>query len=370
MIDRIIKMPSLNANDDRPVLIKWLLPDHAEVHVGQLVAIVETTKTTLEVECSVDGYLAHVAVAGQAVPVGAPIGVVLADAHEDPHLYLDVASKDAFASGKLWTKKAELIAKKSGLNIAEIANRLGRQVTEADVIGNQAPGSNVDDLVDDRYPSRRIERVLLIGGGGGGGAIVIDAINRCSHQRVIGILDNNVAIHGKRQMGIPILGANDRALALWQEKKFDAAIIVVTANIDDRQALFEELSGQGIPFTNVIDSTVQIRSNVSIGVGNLIMANCFLAACVTIGNNNFMASHVCIEHHSTIGNHCTFGPRSATSGAVTVGNRVKFGMGVLVEPYLSIGDNVLVPSGVVVTAPIPANNIAKIPVAYALKTRT
>lgn len=156
---------------------------------------------------------------------------------------------------------------------------------------------------------------------------------------------------------------------LWDQQFFDTAIIVVTAQIDQRKALFEDLVTLNIPTTNVIDPSVEIRANVQMGTGNLIMANGFIAACVAIGDNNFMASHVCIEHHSTVGSHCTFGPRSATSGAVVIGNEVKFGMGVLVEPYLRIGDGSLIPSGCILTQSLPPHSVVKMHSIQTVKTR-
>ncbi len=353
-----VKLPSLNANDDQAELVKWMQPDGAAVRAGDVIALVETTKSVVEIEAPASGHCRQVAALGTRLATGAEVAWILASA--DTPLPASAEPAPAAAGQRPWTRKAELVAKKLGLDIQAIADKLGRQVNEADVVAYQSPPTDVVDLVDDPYPQRRRERVLLIGGGGGGGVLVIDAILRGTHQRAVGILDNNPALHGKTQLGVPILGGNALAGELWRDKRFDAAIVVVTANVQQRQAIFDELVAQGIPLTNVIDPSVVLRTNVQMGVGNLIMANGFLAACVSIGDNNFMASHVCIEHHSKVGSHCTLGPRTTTSGAVTIGDRVKFGMGVLVEPYLTIGSDALIPSGCVLTASVPANSVVKL----------
>lgn len=357
-----VVLPAINANDEEAELVKWLCENKAMVKAGDPVVVVETTKTTVEVTAPADGYCIWVAAGGTTVKVGSTLAVI---AHS-PDAQVDSASlhgpshsQDKGASR--WTKKAELVAKKLGVDIVALAERLGRSVSEADVLSAQKPTLNINDLVDDAYgPQRRQERVLLIGGGGGGGVITLDAISRTRHQRAVGVLDNNADLHGKFLMGVPVLGGNDQVHALWQSGFFDAAIVVVTGSIDQRQAIFKDLIEKGIPVTNVIDPSVDIRSNVQLGKGNLIMANGFLAACVKIGDNNFLASHVCIEHHSIVGSHCTIGPRTATSGGVVIGDRVKFGMGVLVEPYLTIGDRALLPSGSIITMSVPPDSVVKL----------
>ena len=362
MKHRLIVLPALNANDDSAELVTWLAKDRAAVKAGETLALLETTKTAFEVVTEVGGYCAHLFQAGDCVPKGEAIAVILEKQDQNLQDFLATlqAERSPKSDDRRWTKKAEIVAKKLGLNIDEIALRLGRLVTESDVVAVSPQKPNVMDLVDEAFPVNRRERVLLIGGGGGGGVITLDAIARTQHQRAIGILDNNARLHGKTLMGVPILGANSQVEQLWSKGVFDAAIVVVTGDLMQREILFEELQTKKIPSTNVIDPSVEIRTNVKMGTGNLIMANGFLAACVSVGNNNFFASHVCIEHHSQVGNHCTMGPRTTTSGAVVIGDRVKFGMGILVEPYLTIGDDALLPSGSIITTSIPKNTVVKL----------
>jgi UDP-3-O-[3-hydroxymyristoyl] glucosamine N-acyltransferase len=178
-------------------------------------------------------------------------------------------------------------------------------------------------------------------------------------QRPTAILDNNPKAKGMTSMGVPILGPLDMIDALWQQQAFDAAVILFTDDVKERQAHFERLTARGIRFTNVLDPSVQLRSYVRMGVGNVIMANCFFALGVTVGDNNFFASHSVVEHHSTVGSHCAIGPRCTTSGRVQIGDRVRFGMQVAVEPYLKIGNDSVVASGITLTSHVPERTIVK-----------
>jgi membrane protein DedA with SNARE-associated domain len=62
-------------------------------------------------------------------------------------------------------------------------------------------------------------------------------------------------------------------------------VIAFSNDLQARARLFLELTGQGVPFTNVIDPSVKIHSNVAMGKGNVVIANCRFGACAIVGDN-------------------------------------------------------------------------------------
>jgi sugar O-acyltransferase (sialic acid O-acetyltransferase NeuD family) len=374
----IMRMPGVNANEDSAMLVRWLVDEGTSVKKGQLVCEIETTKSAVEVEADADGFLVPIAAAGASQQVGAPIAVIkanLADAHE--HL-LSADGTPAKEAEKRWTKKAFIVARRLGIDIEALAKaKPGTTLTEADVLAAQsgADTPSTEAPVAKQAPAaapavqpapraylgigQHFERVLLIGGASGAGAIAIEAILRTSHQRPAGIIDTNPKTHGQIIHGVPVLGDRTSIPALWNEGRFDGAIILFTDDIDDRAELFNSLVAEGIRMTNVIDPSVSIRSDVKMGVGNTIMSNGFIAAGAEIGNNNFFASHNVIEHHSTVGDHNAFGPRCTACGRVTIGSYIRFGMHVGIEPYLTIGDRCIIASGTTLTSSVPENTIVK-----------
>jgi sugar O-acyltransferase (sialic acid O-acetyltransferase NeuD family) len=373
-----MRMPGVNANEDSAMLVRWLVDEGTSVKKGQLVCEIETTKSAVEVEADADGFLVPIAAAGASQQVGAPIAVIkanLADAHE--HL-LSADGTPAKEAEKRWTKKAFIVARRLGIDIEALAKaKPGTTLTEADVLAAQsgADTPSTEAPVAKQAPAaapavqpapraylgigQHFERVLLIGGASGAGAIAIEAILRTSHQRPAGIIDTNPKTHGQIIHGVPVLGDRTSIPALWNEGRFDGAIILFTDDIDDRAELFNSLVAEGIRMTNVIDPSVSIRSDVKMGVGNTIMSNGFIAAGAEIGNNNFFASHNVIEHHSTVGDHNAFGPRRTACGRVTIGSYIRFGMHVGIEPYLTIGDRCIIASGTTLTSSVPENTIVK-----------
>jgi sugar O-acyltransferase (sialic acid O-acetyltransferase NeuD family) len=349
-------------------LVEWLRDKGVLVKKGEVIAVLETSKASFDLQAEQQGYFTPLAESGTEIKVGQVIAALTATQDEEVHLpeELPVAVLATAVQPKSWTKKAELLAQKYKIDIAKIAETLGKEsIGEADVEAfaknNHAPAhetSDATDLVNDVYVTNRQQRILLIGAGLGA-AIVADIIARTPQQRLIGILDDNPKLQDKRFMGSPILGKIAEVPALWERGAFDTMVIAISTLLKLRADLYEKFSAMGIPFANVIDPTVSICSNVQMGQGNIIFGFCRIGACTFIGNNNFISAYTNIEHHNTLGSHCTFGPGVLTSGDVKINDRVKFGTGIFIEPHLTIGANSVVSSGVVLTTNVPDNSIVK-----------
>lgn len=71
-------MPSLGADMDEGKLNEWLVSPGDTVKRGQIVAVVETTKAAVEIECWHDGVVGELLVpVGQTVAVGTPLATLL-----------------------------------------------------------------------------------------------------------------------------------------------------------------------------------------------------------------------------------------------------------------------------------------------------
>lgn len=81
-----VLMPALSPTREDGRIARWLVAEGARIRVGDVIAVVETDRATLELEAEVDGTLARIAVpAGSgAVSVATPIAIILADAADAP----------------------------------------------------------------------------------------------------------------------------------------------------------------------------------------------------------------------------------------------------------------------------------------------
>ncbi|WP_278923623.1 dihydrolipoamide acetyltransferase family protein [Pseudophaeobacter profundi] len=81
----IFAMPSLGADMEAGTLVEWLVKPGDEVHRGDVVAVVETQKGAIEIECFQDGKVQELqADLGATLPVGAPLALILGPGETAP----------------------------------------------------------------------------------------------------------------------------------------------------------------------------------------------------------------------------------------------------------------------------------------------
>jgi sugar O-acyltransferase (sialic acid O-acetyltransferase NeuD family) len=371
--------PLVNMNDESALLSVWTKPNHSLVRKGEVIAVLETSKATFDVESDDDGYLHILVPTGTQVVVGQIIGALCDEADESPDKPPEKhASEEDRSVGRKVTKKAEIAATKAGVDLKRIQVEIpgGGTITEADVaayLGRHGAGPSSGerggrDVVDDAYPSNRQQRLLIVGGGLGA-VQVLDSLSRNEHQRATAIVDDNPDLSSKTVMGVPILGGQESIDVLFKQNLFDAAVVSVSTSIAFRQKMGDKLAQLNIPMANIIDPSARVQRNALLGVGNVILAYCHIGACASIGNGNFLSPYVDIEHHCVVGDFCTFGPGVMMSSLVTVGTRVKFGTGIFIEPKLSIGPDSIIGSGAILTRDIPPNSVVKTKVNYSIRSR-
>ena len=376
---KVIYVPTVSVNENEVKLTGWLKKQGALVKKHEIICEVETSKSTYDIESEAEGYLYYVLHEGLMINVGDVLAIITEKEENDFASIINEANTSkgnnqnvTNVTKKRFTKKAEMIAEKAGIKVDDIETGettiteeiLNRYIISKgynnEAVKEYARTSSLveDDLVDSYHQINRQERVLILGAGGGCN-LVLDILTRYSLQRAEIILDSNKNLHNKTMMGVKVVGTINMIDELWGAGKFDAVISTIVKDNDERREIFEAITSKGIPFTNIIDVTANIRTNVKLGKGNLIVSGCYLAPSVTLGDNNFLAAYTAIEHHSSVGSHCTFGPRFTASGKVNIGDSCKFGTGVFVEPFVKIGNNTTIASGAIITGHIPENSIVK-----------
>jgi sugar O-acyltransferase (sialic acid O-acetyltransferase NeuD family) len=370
-----VKMSKISANDDNGTIVEWLHTTSQEVNKGQILCMVETTKSIFEIESPASGYFFPLCSVGEVVEVGVTIGVItdvqvsqeevmrLLEQEQQaqmPEVVIPVTGEATL------TLKAQLMAKQLGIDPAELP-RNGKKITEEEVrkyaeSKNTSLPSNrqIMDTVRERYPEGSIQRIVIIGGGDGA-VQVLDVLAKTPGQQAVAILDDNPELRGKKVNGVPVTGGIDidRIVDQYEQGEFDAVVISISTIIKLRAEIFEKLKGRGIPFANVIHPSVVKGMNVKMGEGNIIMAFTHLGACASLGDNNFISAYCSIEHHNEMGNHCSFGPGVITSSRVIFGDQVRCGTGIFIEPKISIGAKSVIGSGCIIWQNVPAGAILK-----------
>jgi pyruvate/2-oxoglutarate dehydrogenase complex dihydrolipoamide acyltransferase (E2) component len=71
-----IRIPQLGASMQEGTLVEWVIEDGASVDKGQVLYLLETDKTTQEIEAPVAGTVKIIVPAGEEHPVGTLIGEI------------------------------------------------------------------------------------------------------------------------------------------------------------------------------------------------------------------------------------------------------------------------------------------------------
>lgn len=189
-------MPSLGADMDEGTLVEWLVRPGDEVSRGDVVAVVETAKSAIEVECFESGTVGSLLVEpGTTVPVGTPLAVIdtgaapaKAAAHEVPAAPKATDAPEAPPATPLTTPLIRHLAAEEGVDLKAVhGSGRGGRITRSDVTraAHPAPtlaaGHTTSERVAASPLARRLAAVLdvdlsTVKGTGSKGAVKADDV--------------------------------------------------------------------------------------------------------------------------------------------------------------------------------------------------
>ncbi len=113
-----------DANSESALLVEWLAADGEHVRKGQVVCVIETSKSAIEIEAPGEGVLCRLAEAGEEVDLGGRIALIADDERELADLQAARTSglpKPAPSGPSNVTRKAADLAARHGIDTAAIA---------------------------------------------------------------------------------------------------------------------------------------------------------------------------------------------------------------------------------------------------------
>jgi UDP-perosamine 4-acetyltransferase len=196
----------------------------------------------------------------------------------------------------------------------------------------------------------------IIIGAGGHGRVALDILQAAGMYQVVGFLDADVSLAGRRVGGLPVLGSVN-LLPKLRQQRIGFGFVAIGDNRVRRQyaALLRE---HGLTLINAVhpsacvSASASMGENVLVAAGAVICAECRLADSVII-NSGAVVDHECeIEESAHI---CT---GAHLAGRVRVGPGAFVGMGANIIQCLSIGEEAVVGAGAVVIRDIPSHATA------------
>jgi sugar O-acyltransferase (sialic acid O-acetyltransferase NeuD family) len=199
---------------------------------------------------------------------------------------------------------------------------------------------------------------LIILGAGGTAFDLIDianAMNKINKQwNILGLLDDNVELIGKKVYNYPVLGT------IPQSENFKDAYFVSSIG-DAYRTKLRMIVRKKVPFSNerfasLIHPTAIISESAIIEPGAVIYGNVTLSGKVHIGHDVFLCGNTFLGHESVIGNHSLLSVGNYLASDVQVGNCCYLGVGVMVRHQITIGENCLIGMGTKIVKSIPPNS--------------
>lgn len=359
-----IAIPKVDVNTERVLVNKWLVRNFDHIEKEVLIAIIETSKTAVDVQSPASGYFFTDKVAGEFVPITQPLGFIF-ETLEECKKYASRVQQEIKknhrkkTTGSKATKKARERAAEYAISIQAIDKK--GLITEKDVL-NHIRTTHLPAKLHSSPLRRRTksvtERIMLIGGGRAS-TQVIEILSFYKQKQVVGILDDTPEKWGTRINGIPVCGPTSLIKGLFDDKAYDAVIIAISTSVIARERYRLICSDLSIPLGNALHPTASISPSVTMGTGNVVCAFCHFGNDTVIGDNNFISAFNSYDHHNIIGNNISTGPGCMVSGSVTIGDNVRFGAGIFVEPLLEIGHDVAIASGSIITSSIDPESVVK-----------
>jgi sugar O-acyltransferase (sialic acid O-acetyltransferase NeuD family) len=194
---------------------------------------------------------------------------------------------------------------------------------------------------------------VLILGAGGHGRVVLDILLQAGQHQVVGFLDNNPDIHGRRVDGSVVHGSIDDLHSRGRELGIDGVIIAIGDN-GTRRGLARHVEQIGIDLVNAVHPSATIAHNASLGRNVVVAAGVVVCANCQIGDSVILNTGCIVDHQTMIGEGTHICPGVRIAGRVKVEPGVFVGIGATIVPKVTLGCESIVGAGAVVTEDIPA----------------
>lgn len=356
-----VRIPRENTNDDEVKIVDVLVKEGQQVERHQVLAVIETTKVTFELQTEEPGWVRGLtAIEGQRVRVG-DILCHVTDGANDPVPSTEADKPEAQAAstdtGDLrFTRRARELFDRHGLSPDQFRGRSGL-ITETDVnrvIGGssgtaRAPAGREAEETKTEFSSSAI----VIFGGGGRARVCIDLLRLTGGYEIIGVIDDKLP-PGTSVLGVPVIGGRDRLTDLRARGvRFAVNALGSAEHAEPRLVVHRLLETTGFVQPNLIHPRAMVEPSVVMGTANHILAGAIVGSAVRLGSGVTVNCGAIASHDSVLDDHVHLAPGAILAGSVHVGAESLVGMGATVYLKVRLGRRVRIKNGSHVFGNVP-----------------
>lgn len=193
----------------------------------------------------------------------------------------------------------------------------------------------------------------IVVGCGGHGRVVLDILLAAGEHDVIGFVDSNAKVHGRRIDGREVFGDLSAVASLQRDHGVEAAVVAIGDN-GVRRSFADRCEEAGLTLVNAVHPSANIAHNVTLGRNVVIAAGALVCAHCQIGDSAILNTGCIVDHESMIGTAVHICPGARLAGRVTVESGAFVGIGATVIQCLRIGREATVGAGAVVIRDVDA----------------
>ncbi len=349
-----IKIPFLNPNESQVLLASLLLAEGDPLEKGQVIAIIETTKSTGEILAEDSGYLVGLRFSeGETVQAGETLAYIgESPSSKNPLLppwlpeLTDEDVSQSIPTGLRITEPARELALEKGLNLATLpkGTLVTRQIV-LDHIKAQTPFEKLKISDDDNR--------IVIYGAGGHGSTLAALIQSAGTYEVVGFLDDGFQA-GDQIMDLTVLGGVEQLPKLAKDQISRAVNGVGgIGDLQIRLAVYDRLREAGFHLPTVIHPTACIENNVELADAIQVFAFAYIGVDSRVGFGTIINTGAIVSHNCTLGPFVNISPGATLAGGVNVGEKTLIGMRATVNLYVNIGKSVRIGNGATVKEDVP-----------------
>jgi len=353
-----IKTPLLNPNEPVVLLVSLECSEGGPVEKGQVLAVIETTKSTGEIYAEASGYLVGLRFsAGESLHAG------------DVLAYIGDSPSAQDPSLPPWAPEppteTEIDSEPTGLRITEPAKEIALEKgvdLETLPKGILVTSQMIKDLIEARTAPHAKkftegENRIVIYGAGGHGSTLAALIRELGTYEIVGFLDDGYPA-GDQVVGLTILGGVEK-LPMLKAEKINLAVNGVggIGDLQVRLAVYDRLREAGFHTPTVIHPTAFLEESVELSNAVQVFPFAYVGIDVHIGFGTIINTGAIVSHNCTLGPYVNLSPGATLAGGVTVGANTLIGMRATVNLYVHIGRGVRIGNGATVKADVPDGGI-------------
>ena len=203
-----------------------------------------------------------------------------------------------------------------------------------------------------------MKKVVVVGAGGFGREVIEifkDENKIRKKWDILGFVDDDLAIHGERINGFPVIGGVDW---LIENNTKEIGCVIAIGNPKAKKIIADKLENNKINFINAIHPSAVMSEYVKLGKDVIICAGVILTVNIRIGNHVIININSTIGHDAIIKDYCSIMPTVNISGNNHLHKGVYVGTGATVIHQVSVGMWTTLGAGATVVNDIPENVVA------------